>query len=232
MLKVNELHTGYGKKPVLFGVSLTVGAGQIVSIVGPNGAGKSTVLKAVCGLIDAWEGEICFDGDKLNGSSPARNVKRGLVFCPQGNRVFDELSVRENLEIGGINLSRQALAAGIDDVLQWFPPLKARLKQNAGTLSGGEKQMLALGRSLITKPKLLLLDEPSLGLSPGLITDAFEKISRINREMGTTVLIVEQKVREVLKISHRVYGIKLGKVAFEGLPETLLQEHELQRLFL
>jgi branched-chain amino acid transport system ATP-binding protein len=232
MLKIKEIHTGYGKKPVLFGVSLAVGTGEIVSIVGPNGAGKSTILKAVCGLIDVWEGEIFFADHKINDSSPARNVKRGMVFCPQGNRVFDELSVRENLEIGGINLPKKELATGIDEVLQLFPALKDQLKQNSGTLSGGEKQMLALARSLITRPKLLLLDEPSLGLSPGLIADAFEKIQRINLEMKTTVLIVEQKVREVLKISHRVYGIKLGKVAFDGPPEKLLQQGELQRVFL
>lgn len=232
MLKIDGLHTGYGKKPVLFGVSLAVGTGEIVSIVGPNGAGKSTILKAICGLIPAWEGEISFEDQSINGSSPARNVKRGVVFCPQGNRVFDELSVRENLEIGGINLHKKKLAVRIDEVLSLFPTLRDRMKQNSGTLSGGEKQMLALARSLITRPKLLLLDEPSLGLSPGLIADAFEKICRINREMKTTVVIVEQKVRKVLKISHRVYGIKLGKVAFEGLPEELLQKGELQKVFL
>jgi len=232
MLKIDGLHTGYGKKPVLFDVSLAVGAREIVSIVGPNGAGKSTILKAACGLIDVWEGEIFFEDRRINDSSPARNVKRGMVFCPQGNRVFDELSVRENLEIGGINLPKKELAAGIDEALQLFPALKDRLKQNSGTLSGGEKQMLALARSLITKPKLLLLDEPSLGLSPGLITDAFENIQRINLEMKTSVLIVEQKVRKVLQISHRVYGIKLGKVAFAGLPEELLHQGELQRVFL
>lgn len=232
MLKIDGLHTGYGKKPVLFGVSLAVGTGEIVSIVGPNGAGKSTILKAICGLIPAWEGEISFEDQSINGSNPARNVKRGVVFCPQGNRVFDELSVRENLEIGGINLLKKKLAVRIDEVLSLFPTLRDRMKQNSGTLSGGEKQMLALARSLITRPKLLLLDEPSLGLSPGLIADAFEKICRINREMKTTVVIVEQKVRKVLKISHRVYGIKLGKVAFEGLPEELLQKGELQKVFL
>jgi len=233
MLTLKEIHTGYGKKPVLFGVSLAVGAGEIVSIVGPNGAGKSTILKAACGLIDVWEGEIFFENQRINDSSPAQNVKRGISFCPQGNRVFDELSVLENLEIGGIHMPTKRLKVEIEEVLALFPALQDRLKQNSGTLSGGEKQMLALARSLITKPKLLLLDEPSLGLSPGLITTAFEKIRQINKEMETTLLIVEQKVREVLKISHRVYGIKLGKVAFEGLPEELKHDEEkLRRLFL
>lgn len=232
MLNVKKLHTGYGKKPVLFDVSLAVDAGEIVSIVGPNGAGKSTILKAVCGLIPVWEGEIFFKDQCINGSNPARNVTQGMIFCPQGNRVFDELSVRENLEIGGIQLPKQELAVGIDGILQLFPALKDRLKQNSGTLSGGEKQMLALARSLITRPKVLLLDEPSLGLSPGLIAGAFEKIQQINQEMRTAVLIVEQKVRKVLQISHRVYGVKLGKVVFVGLPEELIRQDELRQVFL
>lgn len=210
-----------------------MGAGEIVSIVGPNGAGKSTILKAACGLIDVWEGEIFFENQRINDSSPAQNVKRGISFCPQGNRVFDELSVLENLEIGGIHMPKKILKVEIEEVLALFPALQDRLKQNSGTLSGGEKQMLALARSLISKPKLLLLDEPSLGLSPGLITTAFEKIRQINKEIETTLLIVEQKVREVLKISHKVYGIKLGKVEFEGLPEELKHdEKKLRQLFL
>ena len=232
MLKVNELHTGYGKKPVLFGPSLEVTKGEIVAIIGPNGAGKSTILKAICGLIPVWDGKITFEDFCINGSTPAKNVKRGITFCPQGNRVFDELSVNENLQIGGIHLKKKELATRIDDILQLFPMLKDRLKQSAGTLSGGEQQMLALGRALIPMPRLLLLDEPSLGLSPNLISTAFERIRQVNREMGTAVLIVEQKVRKVLKICHRVYGIKLGKVAFEGLPEKLMQHKELGHIFL
>ncbi len=232
MLKVNELHTGYGKKPVLFGPSLEVTKGEIVAIIGPNGAGKSTILKAICGLIPVWDGKITFENSCINGSTPAKNVKRGITFCPQGNRVFDELSVSENLQIGGIHLKKKELAVRIDDVLQLFPMLKDRLKQNAGTLSGGEQQMLALGRALISMPRLLLLDEPSLGLSPVLITTAFERIRQVNSEMGTAVLIVEQKIRKVFKICHRVYGIKLGKVAFEDTPYGLLQHIKLKKLFL
>jgi branched-chain amino acid transport system ATP-binding protein len=232
MLKINELHTGYGKKPVLFGPSLEVAKGEIVAIIGPNGAGKSTILKAICGLIPVWDGKITFEDSCINGSTPARNVKRGITFCPQGNRVFDELSVSENLLIGGIHLKKNDLAARIDDVLQLFPMLKDRLKQNAGTLSGGEQQMLALGRALIPRPRLLLLDEPSLGLSPALISDAFERIQQVNKKLGTAVLIVEQKVRKVLTISHRVYGIKLGKVAFDGQPEELMEHKELRKVFL
>ncbi len=233
MLEVNQLHTGYGKKPVLFGLSLEVKKGEIVAVIGPNGAGKSTILKAICGLIPVWEGSISFENSSLNGSTPARNVKRGITFCPQGNRVFDELTVSENLQIGGIHLKKKELTERIAEVLHLFPALKDRLRQNAGTLSGGEQQMLALGRALIPRPRLLLLDEPSLGLSPGLISTAFERIQQINAEKGTAILIVEQKVREVLKVCSRVYSIKLGKVAFAGTPEELTRDKEaLRRLFL
>lgn len=232
MLEIKNIQTGYGKKQVLFETSLEVKQGEIVAIIGPNGAGKSTILKAVCGLIPVWNGEMFFDDLRINDFSPAKNVNRGITFCPQGNRVFDELSVNENLQIGGIHLKKKELAVRIDDVLQLFPVLKDRLKQNAGTLSGGEQQMLALGRALIPRPRLLLLDEPSLGLSPNLISTAFERIQQVNRERGTAILIVEQKVRKVLKICHRVYGIKLGKIAFDGDPKELLSHGELRKVFL
>ena len=232
MLEIKNIQTGYGKKQVLFGTSLEVKQGEIVAIIGPNGAGKSTILKAVCGLIPVWDGQIIFDNTPINGSSPAKNVSRGITFCPQGNRVFDELSVIENLQIGGIHLKTAELKERIDGVLQLFPILKDRLRQNAGRLSGGEKQMLALCRALIPKPKLLMLDEPSLGLSPNLVSTAFKKILEINRDTGVAVLIVEQKVREVLKVSHRVYGLKLGKVEFAGKPEDMMHNERLRRVFL
>lgn len=232
MLEVKNIQTGYGKKQVLFDTSLEVKQGEIVAIIGPNGAGKSTILKAICGLIPVWDGEILFNDIPINGSSPAKNVKRGITFCPQGNRVFDELSVIENLQIGGIHLQTTELKERIDQILELFPILKERIRQNAGKLSGGEQQMLALSRAIIPKPKLLLLDEPSLGLSPNLVSIAFERISKINRNTDITILIVEQKVRKVLKICSRVYGIKLGKVAFEGKPEELMEHKELMKVFL
>jgi len=231
MLELKKIETGYGKKQVLFGLSMKVQEGKIVAIIGPNGAGKSTILKAVCGLIPTWKGEICFDNIRVNGSSPAKSVKRGITFCPQGNRVFDELSVVENLQVGGIHLRPKELQDGIDRVLQLFPVLKDRLRQSAGSLSGGEQQMLALGRSLVTKPKLLMLDEPSLGLSPSLVSTVFERISLINQDMGIAILIVEQKVRQVLEFCHSVYGIKLGKVVFEGTPKNLA-DSKLEKIFL
>lgn len=231
MLELKNIETGYGKKHVLFGLSMKVQEGKIVAIIGPNGAGKSTILKAVCGLIPTWKGEICFDNIRVNGSSPAKSVKRGITFCPQGNRVFDELSVVENLQVGGIHLRPKELQDGIDRVLHLFPVLKDRLRQSAGSLSGGEQQMLALGRSLITKPKLLMLDEPSLGLSPNLVSTVFERVSQINQDMGIAILIVEQKVRQVLEFCHSVYGIKLGKVVFEGVPKDLA-DSKLEKIFL
>lgn len=233
MLEIRELETGYGKKPVLFRLSLTVRQDEIVALIGPNGAGKSTVLKAACGLIPAWKGEICFNGKLTNGSKPAQNVARGMVLAPQGNRVFEQLTVMENLEIGGFQLRRKELKSRIDEVLQMFPVLKQRARKDAGNLSGGEQQMLALARALVPKPKLLMLDEPSLGLSPNLVDTVFKRISEINRESGVSILIVEQKIRKVLEICNRVYSIKLGKVVFEGDPKELKEDKvKLKQLFL
>ncbi len=233
MLEIRELETGYRKKQVLFGLSLKVQKGEIVALIGPNGAGKSTLLRAVCGLIPVWKGEIRFDGTLINGATPSQNVARGMAFAPQGNRVFDELTVMENLEIGGFQLSPEELEGRIGKIFEIFPILKDRARQQAGKLSGGEQQMLALARALIPKPKLLMLDEPSLGLSPGLVKDVFEKISQINHNTGVALLIVEQKVREVLDICHRVYSVRLGKVAFAGQPADLKKDKQkLKALFL
>jgi len=233
MLEIRELETGYGKKQVLFGLSMEVGEGEIVALIGPNGAGKSTVLKAVCGLIPAWKGEIRFDGDMTAGSTPARNVARGITFAPQGSRVFADLTVMENLEIGGFQLPRKEAKSRIAEILDFFPVLKERARQDAGKLSGGEQQMLAVARALVPKPKLLMLDEPSLGLSPNIVKDVFNRIVELNRGTGISILIVEQKVREVLDICQRVYSIKLGKVVYEGVPEDLKHdEAKLKQLFL
>jgi branched-chain amino acid transport system ATP-binding protein len=233
MLQVQQIETGYGKKQVLFGLSLEVRQGETVAIIGPNGSGKSTLLKAVCGLIQPWKGEIRFAGDLLNGSTPAKNVRRGITFAPQGNRVFPDMTVMENLEIGGYHLPKKELRTRIEHVLDMFPILRERPKQIAGKLSGGEQQMVALARALIPQPKLLMLDEPSLGLSPGIVKDVFERIQTIRRETGTSILIVEQKVNDVLAICTRVYSLKLGKVSFEGTPDELKQDTaKLKELFL
>lgn len=220
LLELRQLATGYGSKQVLFGVTIDVEQGELVAIIGPNGAGKSTVLKAAVGLLPVWEGHASFDGRQIDSSSPANNVGRGITFCPQGCRVFNELTVKDNLRIGGFVLSRREVQPRMDEVLELFPRLKERLRQNACTLSGGEQQMLSVARALMPRPRLLLLDEPSLGLAPGLFRGLFSKITAIQQH-GVAILIVEQKVREVLHICNRVYSLKLGSVAFAGPPGDL-----------
>lgn len=233
MLEIRELDTGYGKKQVLFGLSLEVREDEIVALIGPNGAGKSTVLKAVCGLIPAWKGEIRFNGDVTNGSTPTQNVARGITFAPQGSRVFADLTVIENLEIGGFRLPRNELKNRIAQMFKIFPILKERARQDAGKLSGGEQQMLALARALIPNPKLLMLDEPSLGLSPNLVKTVFKQIVKVKRETNISILIVEQKVREVLDISDQVYSMKLGRIIYSGASEELKKDkNRLKQLFL
>lgn len=233
LLKINKINTGYNKKTILFNLSMLINQGEIVSIIGPNGAGKSTVLKAVSGILPLWGGDIFFDEKSIKGNTTAKNIKSGLTYCPQGNRVFDELSVMDNLEIGGFNLPKILLKERIALILDTFPVLKSRLKEIAGNLSGGEQQMLSLSRALIPPTKLLLLDEPSLGLAPNLLANVFRKLVEINREFNVTMLIVEQKVMAVLDISHRVYSIKLGRVAFEGKPEELKgNKQKIKELFL
>lgn len=233
LLEIKHIETGYGKKQVLLDVSMEIDQGEIVAIIGPNGAGKSTVLKAVCGLILAWKGELRFNGIPTNGSTPAQNVARGITFAPQGNRVFADLTVKENLEIGGYPLPRKEAKERIAQMLELFPVLKERVRQDAGRLSGGEQQMLALARALVPKPRLLMLDEPSLGLAPNLMATVFKRIADISREAGVAILIVEQKVRDVLDICNRVYSMKLGKIAFEGQPEELSEDKaKLKELFL
>lgn len=231
MLKIERLNTGYDIKQVLYDLSMDVKGAEIVSIIGPNGAGKSTILKAVVGIVEAWEGKITLDGKDITFIPTYKKIREGITFSPQGNRVFDELKVNENLELGGFYLKKPKLKERIEYVLTLFPVLRDRLKETAGNLSGGERQMLALARALIPEPKLLLLDEPSLGLSPKLVSKVFGKLREINKSTGLPMLIVEQKVNEVLKISDRVYSIKLGKVAFEGAPE-LLSPERLKELFL
>jgi len=233
MLQVKNLDAGYDKKQVLFDASIEIKNKEIVSIIGPNGSGKSTLLKAVCGLIPTWSGEIYFNLKKINGNEPPDNLKLGISFCPQGNRVFDELSVKENLEIGGYILKKNEAKKRIESVLEIFPTLKERFRQTSGSLSGGEQQMLAVARALIPEPKLLLLDEPSLGLAPNLVKDILGKFVELNKKLGITILIVEQKVNDVLKISDRVYSLKLGRVAYDGLSKKLSTDKELlKELFL
>lgn len=233
ILTLTAADTGYGKKQVLFGVDLAAKAGKITAVIGPNGAGKSTVLKVAHGLLPLWSGSAVYDGTPLNATTPAQRVRQGITFCPQGNRVFGELTVRENLDLGGNHLPSKEVAASVAAVLEIFPQLLPRLKQTAGTLSGGEQQMVAIARSLVSAPKLLMLDEPSLGLSPNVLNDVFEKIVEVNRTQGITILIVEQKVRKVLAIADNVYSLKLGTIAFAGAASDLASDQDLlHRLFI
>jgi len=233
LLHINELETGYGKKPVLFSISMSVMPEEIVAVIGPNGSGKSTVLKAICGLLPAWSGEISFNGALVNSRFSAANMRKGISYLPQYSKVFSEMTVLENIELGGIRLPSKIITDRVAYVLDIFPMLKKYIKQKAGILSGGEQQMVALARSLIVQPKLLMLDEPSLGLSPNLITAFFERIVQISLDQKISVLIVEQKVIEILAIATRVYSLKLGRVFFEGSSSELKSDdNKLRTLFL
>lgn len=233
VLWVSELVVGYEKKPVLNGISIAVGAGEIVAVVGHNGAGKSTLLKSVFGLLPAWSGEIVIEGVPRKQLRPAEMLRLGVAYVPQGNRVFGDLTVRENLEVAGGVLSDQGRwREGFDRACGLFPILGKRLQQRACTLSGGEKQMLALAGALITRPRLLLLDEPSLGLSPKLVGQALATVCKIRSSSQTAILIVEQKVRDVLKISDRAYVFRNGHVSYSGPAADLADDVKLKSVFL
>jgi branched-chain amino acid transport system ATP-binding protein len=233
ILHANIREAGYGKKIVLRNISLEVEEGTIVGFIGPNGAGKSTLIKALIGIVQVANGDISFYSSIITRLRPEERVALGLSFVPQGNKVFTELSVRENIELGGYLLpDRNIVAERMESVLQLFPELREKLKQTAGQLSGGEKQQLALARALMLNPKILMLDEPSLGLSPKLVTYAFETIKTINTKFGTTFLIVEQKVRELLRIVQKVHALRMGEVVFTGTPEELQSGERLKKIFL
>lgn len=228
-----DLESGYNKKPVLHGVSIEVKDGEIVAIIGPNGSGKSTVLKTVFGLLKTTKGKIIFNNKEIQNRNPNLNVKEGMSFIPQGSRVFTELSVLENLELGGYLIGDgDELQKRLETVFVFFPILKQRKSQNASTLSGGEKQMLSLGRALMSNPELLLLDEPSLGLSPGLVKSVLAKIKDINSKLKTTIVIVEQKVHEVFEMADRVYVLRLGQIVFYGTPEEILKDNKIKDVYL
>ncbi len=233
LLGIERLVTGYGKKQVLNSINAEVRAGEIVAIIGHNGAGKSTLLKATFGLLPLWEGNVSLDGDVFASPNPRKLLRSGVAFSLQGNRVFTDLNVRENLQMAGVTLrDPHVLKDRIEQILGLFPALKPRLGQRGATLSGGEKQMLALANALITKPRLMLLDEPSLGLAPPLVTEALGRIKQISQEEGVACLIVEQKVREVLRIAHRVYVLRNGQISFTGPAADLQNDTKLREVYL
>lgn len=224
LLEVRDLEAGYDKRMVLHGVSLDVAPAEIVALVGPNGAGKSTLLKTVFGLVKASRGAIAFHGRQIQNGNPSDNVRDGLSYVLQGSRVFTELSVRENLEVGGHTLPAKEAIARIDEVLSLFPDLRPLQRRNAATLSTGEKQMLAMARALMLKPTLLLADEPSLGLGPRLAHTALTHLRDLNQRSGTGILLVEQNVREALAVAQRVYVLRLGRIILADKPENLPPE--------
>lgn len=233
LLLCRNLDSGYGKKQVLYNVSIEVFPREIVALIGPNGAGKSTILKTIHGLVPTWEGQVVYLGRNISGASPLINVKNGITYAPQGNRVFSDLSIEENLQMGGIFLPKRQLDIRIKEILPLFPELRKNRKRKAGALSGGEQQMVAIARSLVSEPRLLLLDEPSIGLSPKLVKDVFEKVQVIREKTGIGILIVEQKVNDILQICDRVYSMKLGRIVFNGEPAELINDkNRLKELFL
>jgi branched-chain amino acid transport system ATP-binding protein len=231
MLEVAGLAAGYGALPVLRGIDFTIAEGEIVAVLGSNGAGKSTLNNVLSGLMRPSAGRISFGGEDIAGARPAAIVARGLIQVPEGRRIFPNLSVRENLEIGSYRRGRPRRAANIARVIAIFPRLGERMTQLAGTLSGGEQQMLAIGRGLMAEPLLLILDEPSLGLSPLLVEEMFALVARIRAD-GLSVLLVEQNVMQSLAIADRAYVLEQGKFTLSGAGAVLLDDPRLRQAYL
>ncbi|MGH7268123.1 MAG: ABC transporter ATP-binding protein [Candidatus Rokuibacteriota bacterium] len=231
MLEVTDLHVYYGEIHALKGVSLSVGKGEIVALLGPNGAGKTTTLKTISGLLTPRAGVIALEGDSLVGVPSHRIVHRGIAHVPEGRKIFNRLSVADNLELGAYARSDGGIREDLDRVLTLFPRLRERRTQVAGTLSGGEQQMLAIGRALMTRPRLLLLDEPSMGLAPVLVEQIFETVQDINRQ-GTPILLVEQNAAMALTIAHRGYVLETGSIVLEGPAGALADNVEIRRAYL
>lgn len=235
MLRIRNLHTYYGRIQALDSVSLHVRAGEIVCLIGANGAGKTTILNTISGLIRRARGEISFENSRINGLSPEKVVGAGISQVPEGRQIFGPLTVLENLELGAYlrfkKKEKSAIQQDLERIFQLFPRLRERLTQIAGTLSGGEQQMLAIGRALMARPKLLLLDEPSMGLAPLVVRDIMNTISAL-RDTGVTILMVEQNARASLSISDRGYVLETGRVVLQGSSEELLNDSDVKRAYL
>ena len=231
MLKVEDLHVYYGSIHAIKGVSFEVNEGEIVTLIGANGAGKSTTLNTVAGLMKPRHGHITFEGKEIAGTPASKIVPHGMALCPEGRRVFQQMTVRENLEMGGYTRPAGEISASLDDVFTRFPRLKERHKQIAGTLSGGEQQMLAMGRALMSKPKLLMLDEPSMGLAPILVEQIFDIIGELNRA-GTTILLVEQNAQMALSIANRAYVLETGNIVKDGDAHLLMNDDDVRKAYL
>ena len=232
MLKIRDLVVAYGGIEALKGISIDVPDGQIVTLIGANGAGKSTLLRTIMGLVKPQSGTVEYNDEMINGLNSQRIVSRGITLVPEGRRVFPNLTVLENLRIGAyLRKDDDGIAADIKRIYELFPRLEERHWQMAGTLSGGEQQMLALGRALMSRPKIMMMDEPSLGLAPLVIKDIFSIIRRIN-ESGTTVLLVEQNANMALKVAHHAYVLETGRIKMEGGGKELLENEEIKEAYL
>jgi branched-chain amino acid transport system ATP-binding protein len=232
LLEIDGLHTYYGKIHALRGVSLSVDEGEIVTLIGANGAGKTTTLNTISGLLVPKQGRVRFDGEDMTHVPPHKVVTRGVVQVPEGRRIFAQLTVEENLHMGAYIIDDDKLVReGVDNAYEMFPRLKERRSQIAGTLSGGEQQMLAMGRALMTKPRILLLDEPSMGLAPNLVEYIFETVQRIHAE-GAAILLVEQNAATALTIAHRGYVLQTGRIILADSAEGLAANEDVRRSYL
>ncbi len=231
LLDIRDLHVYYGQLPALKGISLAVEEGEIVSLIGANGAGKTTTLKTISGLMRPRAGSVVFDGAELSDLPPHEIVARGVVHVPEGRRIFQRLTVLENLAMGAYRRADRAIGDRRERVFEMFPRLKERRGQVAGTLSGGEQQMLAIGRALMAEPRLLLLDEPSMGLAPVLVEQIFDTVRQINARR-VTILLVEQNAAMALAIAHRGYVLETGSIPLSGTAESLREDPEVRRAYL
>ncbi|MDQ7834695.1 MAG: ABC transporter ATP-binding protein [Humidesulfovibrio sp.] len=233
MLELKNIDTFYGNIQALRDVSIKIGEGEIITLIGANGAGKSTTLMTICGVVPPRNGEVLFQGQSLGGVSPDKVVARGICQVPEGRLIFPDLTVQENLDMGAFLRSDKAgIRTDLDQVFALFPILKERRGQLGGTLSGGEQQMLAISRALMARPKLLLLDEPSLGLAPLIIRQIFDIIKQINRESNTTIFLVEQNANQALKVAHRGYVMENGRITLEDSCDKLLANDEVKKAYL
>lgn len=231
ILEVEDLTTGYGKNKVVENVSLYVEDSEAVCIIGPNGAGKSTILKAITGYLPCWDGTITFNGEDITNNQTHKLIERGISIVPQGRVVFPEMTVKEHLDLGAWTISEEEFEDNLEQIFELFPRIEERLDQKAKTMSGGEQQMVSLGRALILDPDLLVLDEPSLGLAPSLVSETFELINTI-QEAGVSILMVEQNAAKALRNTDRGYVVEMGEIAYQGESRALLHDDKIQELYL
>ena len=231
LLKVNDIHVFYGAIHAIKGISLEVNEGEIVTLIGANGAGKSTTLNTIAGLLKPRQGSIAFAGMPVDGTAASKMVYKGLSLCPEGRRIFQQMTVKENLEMGAFSRPNEETEQSIEQVYGFFPRLKEREKQIAGTLSGGEQQMLAMGRALMSKPRLMMLDEPSMGLAPILVEQIFDIIRDMNAA-GTTILLVEQNAQMALSVANRAYVMETGRISMEGDANDLMHDDNVRKAYL